>query len=174
MLRFLLFAAALVPLSAAGCATSTPATTADAAAAPDPDTAMVIAMPDPVPMTQGTDGDGNVVAGHGMDVVERLGVGQSVQPYGQAVTFVGVEEDSRCPENTTCVWEGRAVVSVQIGDDVLRLTAPHGTPRDGETATGASGATEVQLVGVHPYPGSAEADAGAPVEIAVLIRESGK
>ena len=174
MLRSLLLAAALVPLTAAGCASSTPAATADTTAPPDTATSMAVSMPEPVPMTAGTAPDGSPAAGHGLDVVERIGLGETVQPYGQPVTFVGVDEDSRCPENTTCVWEGRAVVTVRIGDDLLTLTAPHGTPRAGETATGASGTTEVQLVGVHPYPGSAEAEAGEPVEIAVTIRETAK
>jgi hypothetical protein len=32
------------------------------------------------------------------------------------VTFVDVSEDSRCPEGVTCVWAGRAVVQVEVGD----------------------------------------------------------
>jgi hypothetical protein len=33
-----------------------------------------------------------------------------------AVRFAGVSEDSRCPEGVTCVWAGRAVVQVEVGD----------------------------------------------------------
>jgi len=33
-----------------------------------------------------------------------------------AVRFSGVSEDSRCPEGVTCVWAGRAVVQVEVGD----------------------------------------------------------
>lgn len=32
------------------------------------------------------------------------------------VTFADVSEDSRCPEGVTCVWAGRAVVQVEVGD----------------------------------------------------------
>lgn len=32
------------------------------------------------------------------------------------VTFADVTEDSRCPEGVTCVWAGRAVVQVEVGD----------------------------------------------------------
>ncbi len=33
------------------------------------------------------------------------------------VKFVSVAEDSRCPEGTTCVWAGNAVVKVQVSKD---------------------------------------------------------
>jgi hypothetical protein len=33
-----------------------------------------------------------------------------------AVRFADVSEDSRCPEGVTCVWAGRAVVQLEVGD----------------------------------------------------------
>ena len=32
------------------------------------------------------------------------------------VRFAGVTEDSRCPEGVNCVWAGRAVVQLEVGD----------------------------------------------------------
>lgn len=174
MLRSLLLTAALVPLTAAGCASSTPAATQNASTGPDSAASTAVAMPAPVPITAGTDASGAPVAGHGLDVVERLAVGESVQAHGQTVTFVEVAEDSRCPEGTTCVWEGRAGVQLRVGDGAVRLTVPYASMRDGETASVAVDGVEVELVGLYPYPGSAEAEAGAPVEIGLTMREAGK
>ncbi len=43
-------------------------------------------------------------------------VGQTVQIAGETltVTFERVAEDSRCPTNVKCVWEGDAVVRVTL------------------------------------------------------------
>jgi hypothetical protein len=56
------------------------------------------------------------------DVKARLGeeiplhVGQSVVVTGEDVKirFVEVSEDSRCPKDVTCVWEGRVVAVVEV------------------------------------------------------------
>jgi len=46
----------------------------------------------------------------------RLSVGEEDRPGGGAlqVGFLGVVEDSRCPVDVTCVWEGNAVVEISV------------------------------------------------------------
>src|SRR5690606_37906883 len=43
--------------------------------------------------------------------------GSSVELDGRRLRFDAVYEDSRCPEGTTCVWEGRAVVGLTLAAD---------------------------------------------------------
>ena len=41
-------------------------------------------------------------------------LGNTITTSGVAITLDAVLEDSRCPRNTTCIWEGRAVVKISI------------------------------------------------------------
>jgi len=45
-----------------------------------------------------------------------LHIGESIGITGESlqVKFVGVSEDSRCPEGATCIWEGRVSCAVEI------------------------------------------------------------
>lgn len=69
---------------------------------------------------------------------------------GFAVRFTGVTEDSRCPREVNCAWEGDATVTVEI-------TAPGASPvarelhtnRRFAAATAAGGRT-VRLLGLAP------------------------
>jgi hypothetical protein len=51
-----------------------------------------------------------------------LAVGKVVRIEGKTlhVYFASVIDDSRCPMNARCVWEGNAKIAVQLGD----LSAP--------------------------------------------------
>ncbi len=48
-----------------------------------------------------------------------LRIGQSVAITGEdlEIRFVEVSEDSRCPKDVTCVWEGRVSTVVEISTD---------------------------------------------------------
>ena len=46
------------------------------------------------------------------EIAVRVPLGQTVTINGVNVHFGKVIEDSRCPKNVTCVWEGRAIVEV--------------------------------------------------------------
>jgi hypothetical protein len=47
---------------------------------------------------------------------------------GLTVTFVGVKEDSRCPDNARCVWAGNAAVELRMegGTDSVGITLNSG------------------------------------------------
>jgi hypothetical protein len=72
------------------------------------------------------------------------------------VRFAGVAEDSRCPEGVTCVWAGRAIVQVEVGDGEAPTVALEvgGEPR---VVRGLSLAAEA----LDPHP---RADAATPEE----------
>ena len=44
----------------------------------------------------------------------KIQLGETVETNGYSVTFLDVLEDSRCPTNATCVWEGRVRVKVKV------------------------------------------------------------
>ncbi|HEX8385300.1 MAG TPA: hypothetical protein VF576_03895 [Rubricoccaceae bacterium] len=101
----------------------------------------------------------------------RLALGATAQVAGTAVRFAAVEEDSRCPRGTTCVWEGRARVRLDVAGAPVVLTVPHGgPPREDEPSTARQGGVLVEVMGLHPYPGSPEAEAGATAEVELVVR----
>lgn len=72
--------------------------------------------------------NGEVKASLGQEF--SLSIGQSVVITGEdlEIRFVEVSEDSRCPKDVTCVWEGRVIALVEISVDSssqqLKLTQP--------------------------------------------------
>lgn len=87
------------------------------------------------------------------------------------ITFRQVREDSRCPTDVTCVWEGDAKVDVVVSrtgvpDDtrLLSLKAPNNEMRVGNL--------RIRFVGLTPVP--RQADAGAPKNyLAEFVAEQG-
>jgi hypothetical protein len=60
----------------------------------------------------------------GLNQETELAPGQSVQSGALRVTFKSVGDDSRCPADVVCVWEGDAEVKLEVreepGDPVAR------------------------------------------------------
>ncbi len=46
----------------------------------------------------------------------KIPLGESITLENHTIKFMEVLEDSRCPKNTTCVWEGRARVLVEVSE----------------------------------------------------------
>ena len=181
MLRSLLLSVAAVALTAAGCGTTAPETSGPQTAQdtpadsmPGPEAPVTVALPPSVPMTDTVGPGGRRMAGHAEPGTgERLALGASVQRHGQTVRFVRVAEDSRCPEGLTCVWGGKVSADIQIGDEVVRMTVPYAGMEDTEVPFAERGMLQVQLVAVTPYPGSAEAEAGAEPEVELVFGHAG-
>ncbi|HIG74791.1 MAG TPA: hypothetical protein EYQ24_09530 [Bacteroidetes bacterium] len=107
----------------------------------------------------------------------RLGLGETVEIEGQALRFVDVVEDSRCPVDVACVWEGRAKVqlaaSLADGEESRQvLTLPYGSMTEEESASWTVGGMTVTFVDLIPAPGSADASSTArEVELRVDAAE---
>ncbi len=45
-----------------------------------------------------------------------LHVGETADIRGESlqIRFIEISEDSRCPRDVTCVWEGRAIVNIEV------------------------------------------------------------
>lgn len=76
----------------------------------------------------------------GLNQETELAPGQSVQSGALRVTFKEVDGDSRCPADVVCVWEGDALVKVELRDQ-------GGEPAARELHTSGSGARTVTYAG---------------------------
>lgn len=45
-----------------------------------------------------------------------------IKQYNMSITFISVEQDSRCPEGARCVWEGNYVIKFLISLDGIEKT----------------------------------------------------
>ena len=131
MLRLLLLTTATLSLTAAGC-TSSQTALADASAAPSS------------PSHTGTAASDTLV----------VELSHSVQKDGHTIAFDEITEDSRCPVNTTCVWEGRARLALTIDGEAHTLTVPHGAAQADEISRVEVGDVSVEVVALTPEPGT--------------------
>jgi len=88
-----------------------------------------------------------------------IGKTAAINGSGTRLTFRLVREDSRCPTDVTCVWEGDAKIEVVISrsgssDDIKVLSLR--TPSNEAT----SGDLQIRFVGLTPVP--RQADGNAP------------
>jgi hypothetical protein len=76
-------------------------------------------------VTSADPGGGAVSAGAQLDEEFTVALGDSIPLDGTeySIVFARVIEDSRCPTDTTCVWEGNARIEI-----VLREFATHTPP----------------------------------------------
>ena len=162
MLRSTLVVAAAFALTAAGCRTTAP---------PDPATPAPPVAQSPAPDTTVPDGGRVMRPGAGDPL--SLTLGQADQRHGHSVRFLEVVEDSRCPADVTCVWEGRARVAVSIDGTRVELFVPYASQRDDEPSSIELGMIAVEAVALEPYPGSSEAQAGAPLTLRLVTRHAG-
>lgn len=49
-------------------------------------------------------------------IITKLKIGQSVSVGSQSLKFIGVAEDSRCPSDVSCFWEGQVKIMVALYD----------------------------------------------------------
>jgi hypothetical protein len=86
----------------------------------------------------------------------NLAVNQTayIESADLAVKFVKVTEDSRCPSDVVCVWEGRVSILVDLmqvssGSGIGQFTLSLG---GGQVSTGSFGNYSIRLLDVQPYP----------------------
>lgn len=93
-----------------------------------------------------------------LDASVTLAPGQTAVVDGTPlrIGFVEVTEDSRCPTTVTCVWEGRARVSLRVddgqGEEAVTLEA-----RPGVTHGLGHGGYLLEIEGLTPYPETTDA-----------------
>ena len=112
-----------------------------------------------------------VIVEPGLSFALAPGQSAEIKRSDTRITFRQVREDSRCPTDVTCVWEGDAKVEVVIS----RTGSPDETkilsikPPNNETRVGN---LRIRFVGLTPVP--RQADAGAPKNyLAEFVAEPG-
>ncbi|MBI3051897.1 hypothetical protein HYY74_05570 [Candidatus Woesearchaeota archaeon] len=93
----------------------------------------------------------------GLDKPVTLSPGGNFKAAEFLIEFVGVVEDSRCPKNVMCVWEGQAVTQIKVIDVEGRTSVEQNlTLRAGHPgmASATVGLLNITLLSVEPYPGS--------------------
>jgi len=70
--------------------------------------------------------------------------------------FKQVSEDSRCPVDVTCVWEGIAIVNLKASNESetknIQLATKDFEPKNTKKSTNFDG-YKISLIDVKPYPG---------------------
>jgi len=102
------------------------------------------------------------------DVAFSLPVGKTAGVAGSTtrLTFRQVREDSRCPTNVVCVWEGDAKIEllpVREGAAGQSVILSLHTPNEGQV-----GDLFVRFVGLTPYPATPE-PSSPPQYVAELV-----
>ncbi|HEX6736811.1 MAG TPA: hypothetical protein VF310_00930 [Vicinamibacteria bacterium] len=120
-------------------------------------------------------GCGKSVTQPNLDEPFQLRPGQTVTVVGPAleVTFERVEQDSRCPSDVTCVWEGDATVRVV-------LSQPSRPPQSFQIHTaGSLGRTvtylghQVELRELQPQPRSTAEIPKDQYRLTLAVRRAG-
>ena len=96
-----------------------------------------------------------------------------VAPEGFTITFADVEEDSRCPTETNCAWEGRAVVKLYVqGADKsyeVILETPNSMDEFGQLANLFE--RSIRLVDLAPYPDATHPIALEQYQLSMVVNK---
>lgn len=95
----------------------------------------------------------------------RMGVDDRAELPGDAtLTYLGVIEDSRCPADAMCVWQGHVIVEFRLNDDRFRVVY------EGESKRVIVADFEVEVHDVQPYPLASQPYDPADSEVTVTVR----
>jgi len=89
----------------------------------------------------------------------KVPLGSQVDLQDISIKFVEVLEDSRCPKYTTCMWEGRAKIAVEISEEGQETTTKElifGKTLSGENNEFTLHNNEgysIEAMALTPYPG---------------------
>ncbi len=136
----------LVVLALAAC-NPAPAAPPTSTPTPAPPTPTATPVPSPTPII-----DIMVTLDRPFDI--KPGQVAFVDAQGYKIEFVEVKEDSRCPANVVCVWQGRAVIVIHVtrpGEDLgLHELVLEGGRED--VASVKVGGYSIKITALKPYP----------------------
>ncbi len=94
-----------------------------------------------------------------------LGVGDTLDlPDGTVLEFVELVDDSRCPADATCIWQGQARLAFEHDGERFILT--YLSPDEATVMLGAYG---LQVLDVQPYPLASQPHDRADTEVTVRL-----
>lgn len=81
----------------------------------------------------------------------------SIPSEGLDITFLKVEQDSRCPSDTTCVWAGQATILLNIVKDEQDLSNIMVSIGAGQNSTTiVNDRYSIELIDLAPYPSTTQ------------------
>jgi len=107
----------------------------------------------------------------------KIPLGETITLENHSIKFVEVLEDSRCPENTTCIWAGRARVLVEVSKNgkvsfekiIIFGKVNQGESDDKELVSNSN--SKVIGLTLNPYPNSEEAVKGDTYVLLVYVEK---
>lgn len=102
--------------------------------------------------------ESSITPGKEFTLVE--GKSASLKSKNLVLTFDEVSEDSRCPLYTDCIWEGQAVIKMEVQKGKEKTSIEF--TRKGKESTPIKqsvGEYEIQLIKIEPYP-----ESGKPIK----------
>ena len=136
--------------------------------------------------TQSLSDDSGANTGSTMETTAELGEpftlerGESTVVDGQIVRFDHITEDSLCPADVDCVWEGRATISLSLiaGDKVdgVQLSIPGFVDADSEPQPLQSAVVNgytFTILQLDPYPGQDGVDAEMTPMVTLVVTHGG-
>lgn len=87
-----------------------------------------------------------------------IGLGETLESSnGETLSFERLVEDSRCPANAMCIWQGMVTVDMKATNrKETTMFALSTDPAKPERVTASALGYEVTLLNVFPYPGTVE------------------
>ena len=92
---------------------------------------------------------------------------KSITKAGVTITLVAVLEDSRCPRDITCMWEGKAVVELNVrepGQEPQKMTVVF--QNQSQSIIARSQHTVFTALRLLPYPGDSGNNTAYQLEVA--------
>jgi hypothetical protein len=93
-----------------------------------------------------------------IDVPFQLRVNQTafIDSLNLSIGFVAVNEDSRCPSDVICIWEGQATINVNVRSPNINPSNFNLTSRGGESNLSVKDFHDfsMRLLEIAPYPKS--------------------
>lgn len=91
-----------------------------------------------------------------LNIPFKLNIGQAavIETENLNIKFINVTEDSRCPSDVQCIWEGQAIVQISISKDNQNINTFNLTERAGhdELSILSLNGYSINLKKVEPYP----------------------
>ncbi|MEX2375728.1 MAG: hypothetical protein WD942_09125 [Dehalococcoidia bacterium] len=89
---------------------------------------------------------------------------RALLPDGQHIELVGIVEDSRCPADAFCIWQGRAVLEFELAGEHMLVTFI-----GGESVSEPVRGYAVKVSDVQPYPLALRPTDGADYRVTVTV-----
>ncbi len=104
-----------------------------------------------------------------LDTPFELSVGQTAEVRGTRIEFWNVAEDSRCPTDVQCVWEGRVRIELRLFGSEETVTVRL-SPVEGENTVELDG-LQIRLLEVTPAPVSTQTLEISDYRIRLVVSE---